>query len=147
MKTIVDYLKENKKFEGMIGNATIKLEMFEDLMVMTCDTHIHTCRVLDYSYAEELIEDVLGNKSIEVRFCEECGKPYDAGYIAGDGDWYCCEDCFRPAMDRDYGEGKWRGTEEEGCHGGYYEYLDEDENDPDGDWWIDTGIYYTEWNS
>ena len=140
MKTIVDYLKANKKFEGIIGNATIKLEMFEDLMVMTCDTHIHTCKVYDYSYAEELVINVLENRSIEVRFCEECGKPYDAGYIAGDGDWYCCEDCLKTAMDRDYGEGKWRGTEEEGCYGGYYEHFD-------GNEWEDTGIYYTEWNS
>jgi hypothetical protein len=140
MKTIVDYLKTNKKFEGMIGNATIKLEMHEDLLVMTCNTHIHTCRVLDYSYAEELIEDVLADRNIEVRFCEECGKPYDAGYIAGDGDWYCCEDCFYGVMNRDYGEGKWRGTDEEGYYGGYYEYLN-------GDEWEDTGIYYTEWNN
>ena len=140
MKTIVDYLKENKKFEGIIGNAHVKLEMFNDLLVVTRDTHIHTCRVLDYSYAEELIENVLANKGIEVRFCEECGKPYDAGYVAGDGDWYCCEDCFKPAMDKDYGEGNWRGTDEEGYYGGYYEYLN-------GDEWEDTGIYYTEWNN
>lgn len=141
MKTVLDYIKENKKFEGMIGNANIKLEMFKDLLVMTRDTHIHTCRVSHYSDAEGLIEDVLAEHKIEVRYCSECGKPYDAGYVAGDGDWYCCEDCFKGVMDRDYGEGKWRGTDEEGCYGGYYEYLQDDGE------WEDTGIYYTEWNS
>lgn len=139
MKTIIDYLKANKKFEGVIGNTDIKLEMFEDLLVMTRGTHIHTCKIADYSDAESFIRDTLEANKIEVRFCEECGKPYDAGYIAGDGDWYCCEECFESVMDRDYGKGQWRGTNEEGEWGGYYEHFD-------GTEWVDTGIYYTEWN-
>lgn len=141
MKTVVDYLKANKKFEGMIGNENIKLEMFEDLLVITRGTHIHTGRVADANDAEWFIRDLLESHKIEVRFCEECGKPYDAGYTAGDGEWYCCEDCFKSVMDRDYGEGKWRGVDDEGELGGFYEYLE------DGGWWSDTGIYYTEWNN
>ena len=143
MRTVLDYLKENKKFEGMIGNINLKLKLFEDLLVVSRDTYIHTCKVSNYSEAEEFIEDILANHKVEVRFCEECGKPIDAGYIAGGGEWYCCEDCFKPAMDRDYGQGRWRGTDEEGVYGGYYEYLEEDCDDE----WEDTGIYYTEWNS
>lgn len=141
MKTILDYLKENTKFEGMIGHVNLKLQLFEDILLVVRDTYIHTCKVSHYSEAEEFIENILANHKVEVRFCEECGKPYDAGYIAGDGDWYCCEDCFKGVMDRDYGEEKWRGTDEEGCYGGYYEYLQDDGE------WEDTGIYYTEWNS
>lgn len=140
MKTVLDYLKENKKFEGTIGKANIKLEMFEDLLVVTRDTHIHTRKVSEYYDAEEFISDILEEHKIEVRFCEECGKPYDAGYTAGDGDWYCCEECFEGVMNRDYGEGKWRGTNEEGDNGGFYEYLNDDGE------WEDTGAYWTEWN-
>ena len=141
MKTVFDYLKANKKFEGMIGHIKLKLKIFEDILVVTRDTYIHTCKVSDYSEAEEFIGDILADHKVEVRFCEECGKPYDAGYIAGDGDWYCCEECFHDVMNRDYGEGKWRGTDEEGYFGGFYEYLQDDGE------WEDTGIYYTEWNS
>jgi hypothetical protein len=85
------------------------------------------------------LQDMLDEFGLEIRFCEECGKPYDAGFIAGDGDWYCCHECFESIMDRDYGKGKWRATDEEGDRGGFYEYLD-------GDEWEDTGIFYTEWN-
>ena len=139
MKTIIDYLKTNKKFEGVIGKATIKLEMYQDLLVMTRDNHIHTQKIVESDDAEAFVRDILEHHRIEVRFCDECGKPYDAGYIAGDGDWYCCEDCFKSVMDRDYGEGSWRGTDEEGYYGGYYEYFD-------GLEWEDTGIYWTSWN-
>lgn len=140
MKTILHYLIDNKKFEGAIGKANIKLEMYEDLLVMTCDTHIHTKKIATYYDAEEFIRDILEAQKIEVRFCEECGKPYDAGYIAGNGDWYCCEECFEDVMNRDYGEGKWKGVDEEGEWGGFYAHLNDDGE------WEDTGIYWTEWN-
>ncbi len=140
MKTILDYIKENVKFKGMIGNVNLKLEMFEDILVVTRDTHVHTKKVTEYYDAEEFISDILSAQKIEVRFCEECGKPYDAGYIAGDGDWYCCEECFEGVMNRDYGEGKWKGVDEEGEWGGFYAYLNNDGA------WEDTGIYWTEWN-
>lgn len=140
MKTILDYIKENVKFKGMIGNVNLKLEMFEDILVVTRDTHIHTKKVTEYYDAEEFISDILSAQKIEVRFCEECGKPYDAGYIAGDGDWYCCEECFEGVMNRDYGEGKWKGVDEESEWGGFYAYLNNDGA------WEDTSIYWTEWN-
>lgn len=77
---------------------------------------------------------------MEIRFCEVCGRPFDAGFIAGYGDWYCCEECFEPTMDKDYGKGNWRPTDEEGEYGGLYEFLG------DNGEWQDTGVYWTEWN-
>lgn len=137
IKTIVDYLNKGK-FNGVIGNCNITLEIQGDKIKMICDEKEY---IIDaFITSEYEIQDILEkNHKTEIRFCEECGKPYDKGFIAGDGDWYCCEDCFDGAMNETYGEGKWRGTDEEGCNGGFYESLDEDE-------WIDTGIYYTEWN-
>ena len=43
-------------------------------------------------------------------------------------------------MDLTYGKGKWRPIEDEDVreYGGYYEALD-------GDEWVDTGVFYTEW--
>lgn len=87
------------------------------------------------------IQDFLyDNFGIEVRFCEECGKPYNAGFITNDGDWYCCQECFTDAMDKQYGKGKWKASDEEGVYGGWYEHL----NDEGA--WEDTGTFYTEWN-
>lgn len=140
MKDILCYLSANKKFEGAIGNANVRIELFEDLVVVTCNSHVHTFKIDNVNNANYAIQDILEKYKIEVRFCEECGKPYGSGFIAGDGDWYCCEECFEGAMNRDYGEGKWRATNKEGAYGGFYEYLN------DGDEWEDTGIFWTEWN-
>ena len=137
VKTIVNYLNKGK-FNGAIGNCDIALEIQGGKIKMTCDEKEY---IIDaFITSEYEIRDILETMhKTEIRFCEECGKPYDKGFIAGDGDWYCCEDCFEDVMNRDYGQGKWRATDEEGRYGGFYEYLDENE-------WIDTGIYYTEWN-
>lgn len=136
-KTIIDYLNKGN-FNGIIGNCNITLEIQGDKIKMICDEKEYIIDAFVSSKYE--IRDILEeNHKTEIRFCEECGKPYDKGFIAGDGDWYCCEDCFEDVMNRDYGQGKWRTTDEEGRYGGFYECLDEDE-------WIDTGIYYTEWN-
>ena len=62
------------------------------------------------------------------------------GCIAGDGWWYCCEECFETTMDNDYGKGKWRATKEEGKFGGFYEALN------DEGIWEDTCIFWTQWN-
>lgn len=138
-KTIVDFLRENEYTDSkiyevgeasftMYGN-TVMVSYNGDVWGVPASRRDVNIQVQDilYSYYE-----------VEMRFCEECGRPYDAGFIAGDGDYYCCEDCFEPMMDRDYGKGKWRATEEEGYYGGFYEYLD-------GDKWEDTGLFYTEW--
>ena len=138
IKTVVDYLNK-QKFHDYIGSCDVTLEIQGNKIHMTCEEREYIIDVFKVTSAYEIQDILEKNHKTEVRFCEECGKPYDAGFIAGDGDWYCCEDCFDDAMNKCYGEGKWRPTEEEGCYGGFYEYLDEDE-------WIDTSVYYTEWN-
>ena len=142
MKTLCDYVKNNGKFDDYIGEHKLVLEIDADYMHMSVDDeHKYKISIKDKFYTQDYVQDTLYEEhKTEVRFCEECGKPYDCGFIAGDGDWYCCEDCFEEVMDRDYGKGKWRGTDEEGCYGGFYESLHDDGE------WEDTGIFYTEWN-
>jgi hypothetical protein len=139
MKTVVDYLQANKKyvhdcqdryFELILEGSQILLNYDEGWAVIKTD--------LEGYEVENAIAEILEDQKIEIRFCEECGKPFDAGFIAGDGDWYCCEDCFDGAMNTTYGEGKWRPSDAEGEYGGWYENLD-------GNEWVDTAIYYTEW--
>ena len=139
MKTIVDYLKQHKQFTGEVGGYKLKLKLEYLNIIMEVEDMIYCkvnvnrsdiCETLQYLF-ESITE-------MEIRFCEECGKPYDRGFTAG-GDWCCCEECFESAMDRDYGRGNWRAAKEEGAYGGWYETL------RDGRW-EDTGIYWTEWN-
>lgn len=139
MKTVVDYLKEHGKYEHDFEGRAFELILKGNQILLN---HAEGWAVIktdleDYEI-ENAIEEILEDHKIQIRFCEECGKPFDAGFIAGDGDWYCCEDCFDGAMDQTYGKGKWRPSESEGENGGWYEALDEDE-------WVDTSVYYTEW--
>ena len=137
MKDITDYLRENGKFEGRIGKYDIKIIPYLNGVILSCDG----TKYLSKDDAEFFIRDILEeNHKTEVRFCEQCGKPYDMGYTAGNGEWYCCEECFEKTMDEDYGKGKWRTSDEEGEYEGWYEYLNEDGV------WEDTGVFYTEWN-
>lgn len=137
MKDISDYIKENGKFEGCIGNYDITIEPYSDGVILLCEG----TKYVSMDDPEEFLMDVLEhNYRVSVRFCEICGKPYDTGFTAGCGDWYCCEECFESTMDNDYGKGKWRPSDEEGEYEGWYEYLREDGI------WEDTGIFYTEWN-
>lgn len=139
MKTIVDYLKQHKQFTGEIGGYKLKLKLEYLNIIMEVEDMIY-CKVnVNRSDACETLQYLFESiTEMEIRFCEECGKPYDRGFTAG-GDWYCCEECFESAMDRDYGRGNWRAAKEEGAYGGWYETL------RDGRW-EDTGIYWTEWN-
>lgn len=140
MKTIVDYLKQHKQFTGEIGGYKLKLKLENLNIIMEVEDMIYckvnvnrsdVCETLQYLF-ESITE-------MEIRFCEKCGKPYDRGFTAEYVDWYCCEECFESAMDRDCGRGNWRAAKEEGVYGGWYETL------RDGRW-EDTGIYWTEWN-
>lgn len=149
MKTLIDYLEKYGKYEHRSHQEPFTCELCVEHREPFCDANIvlkvagdmHT---IDLFYGvhnavgelQDILQDDYG---VEIRFCEECGKPMDVGYIAGDGDWYCCEDCFEEAMNEAYGEGNWRKTEAEGSRGGFYEYLD-------GEEWVDTGIYDTAWN-
>lgn len=142
MKTIVDYLIENKIYNGDIAAYEIKLKLSNNYIIMQVDDYPeHSIQIDGEINPEEEIEDILDKIYFaNIRFCDECGKPFDTGFVAGDGDWYCCEECFEPTMDRDYGKGSWRTTDEEGGHGGFYEFLRDDGE------LEDTGIYWTEWN-
>lgn len=138
MKTIKDYLRENGDFKCDLGNRTeVGFALAEDNIIMMVDTGVAT-DIYKLEIGRDVQDVLYDDYNIEIRFCEECGKPFDAGFTAGDGEWYCCEDCFESVMDRDYGKGKWRATEEEGEYGGFYEYLDNNR-------WEDTAIFYTEW--
>lgn len=141
MKTVVDYLIQNKIYEEEIAGYEVKLKLTNKCIVMTVDEDRYLIkRFGDVSPETEIKYILEDNYGANIRFCEICGIPYDMGFIAGDGEWYCCQSCFQSVMDKDYGEEGWRGTEEEGEHGGFYEYLNSDGE------WEDTGIYYTEWN-
>lgn len=140
MKTVVDYLKKNKQYKHDVMGRDFELELEGDDVTLKVNGDEWEIYATPPHYEVEYeIQDILEEHKIEIRFCEICGKPFDAGFTADDGGWYCCEDCFEGAMNKDYGEGKWRGTDEEGSYGGFYEYLN------DGDEWEDTGIYWTEW--
>lgn len=75
-----------------------------------------------------------------MRKCKTCGKLLVSGFTTEEmpEEWYCCESCFHQTMDAEFSVGKWRASDSEGAYGGFYEYLDNGE-------WIDTGIYWTEW--
>ena len=141
MKTILDFLMENGDFLCYIGNLEVSFTPHFGCITMCVNgKKSHNIEAENPYGFQDIIQDILYEKyKTEIRFCEECGKPYDKGFVAGDGDWYCCEDCFEDAMNKTYGKDKWRGTEEEGCNGGYYESFD-------GNEWEDTGVFYTEWN-
>ncbi len=142
MATVIDYLKEHGKYEHDFKGRAFELELQEEdnKILLGCNGEWVTINAEQkgWSIERDISEILEDNYGIQIRFCEECGKPFDAGFIAGDGDWYCCQDCFDDAMDKDYGKGKWRPSENEGEYGGWYEYFEDGE-------WKDTSIFYTEW--
>lgn len=139
MKTVLDYLKEHGKYEHDFQGRAFELELKEDKILLGCNGKWVIINAEQNGWTiENDIAEILEENHIEIRFCEECGVPFDAGFIAGDGDWYCCEECFDGAMNKTYGEGKWRPSKNEGEWGGWYEAFEVDE-------WVDTSIYYTEW--
>ena len=139
MATVLDYLKKHKKYEHDFQGRAFEIELQGERILLGCDGEWVLINAEQKGWIiESDIAEILEGHHIEIRFCDECGKPFDAGYIAGDGDWYCCEECFEGSMDATYGKDKWRPSEDEGEHGGWYEALDEDE-------WTDTSIFYTEW--
>ena len=138
MKTITDYLIQKKQAIIPIGEYEIKFELKGRFLSMEFDDERYVCNAYDPDICgriQAIFEDATKQ---EIRFCDECGKPMDYGYTMDDGSWYCCEECFEPAMNKDYGQGNWKSTENTGEWGGYYAVLKDGE-------WEDTGIYYTEW--
>ena len=139
MKTIANFLKENGYIDDNVyevGDSSFAIHNGTVMVSYEGETWgIPASRGGVNTEVQDILYD---NYEIEMRFCDECGRPYDAGFMAGDGDYYCCEDCFEPMMNREYGENNWKVTEDEGYRGGFYAYLD-------GNKWEDTGFYYTEW--
>ena len=138
MKTVENYLIQNKVYEESIADHEVKLKLAKKTIVMTVDGDRYLIKRFDDEISPEteirdILEDVYG---ANIRFCDVCGAPYDMGFMAGDGEWYCCQSCFQSEFEK----GGWRETEEEGEWGGYYEYLNSDGE------WEDTGVFYTEWN-
>lgn len=140
MKTIADFLRENKYTDNKIYEVgDVAFTMYGDTVMVSYNGEVWGVPASRRDVNIQ-VQDILDSYyKVEMRFCDECGKPYDAGFIAGDGDYYCCEECFEPMMNREYGEGKWKATEEEGYYGGLYAYLDKNGK------WRDTGFFYTEW--
>ena len=81
-------------------------------------------------------------KEDEIRYCTHCGKPVSYGMTDDYGDIWVHEDCFEEYMDKTYGKGNWKPTEdgEEDGNGGF-NLVRKDENSE----WYGSGIYYTEW--
>ena len=140
IKRLTDFLKENNEYECKIDGKKLKFTFkSSDIPMVLFEYKGKKYHIDTLLNVESEIEDILESDDIEIRFCEECGKPMDKGYTVDGGFYYCCEECFEPTMDRDYGQGNWRGTEEINIRDGFYEYLE------DGDW-IATALYYTKWN-
>ena len=77
----------------------------------------------------------------EMTFCNYCGKPIIFGMTDDLGDCHVHEECFDNYMNKTYGKGKWKSTEngEEDEYGGYYLFLNNKGE------WEGTGIFYTQW--
>lgn len=139
MKTVVDYLKKNKKYTHDVMERDFELELDGSVITLRFHGHEWWIAITPDKNIEYIIQEILEeNFKIEIRFCEECGIPMDEGFMIDDGSFYSCESCFETAMDKEYGKGNWRATDEEGAWGGFYEYLDVDV-------WEDTGIFWTHW--
>lgn len=140
MKGIVDYLKENGKYEHDAMGRNFTLELEDKVVTLRYKGHEWLIYVRSNMQLEDEIIFLLEeNFGIEIRFCQTCGKPIDFGFMEYYGYFYSCEEHFEESMNEAYGEGKWRKSEHEGEHGGFYEFLDHDGE------WEDTGIFYTEW--
>lgn len=142
------FIMEKKFYQDIFSNRNIAFFILNDMIVVCVEDKDSASEYIPHGFKlgepdiNSNIQDILSERyDIEIRFCEQCGKPFNAGYTTDCGAWYCCEECFDEAMDDDYGEGNWRPTDTEGIYGGFYEFLDKSNNT-----WEDTGIYYTEWN-
>lgn len=139
MKGVVDYLKENGKYTHDAMNRGFTLELEGKVVILKFRGHEWWIAAKSNRDVEDEVQFILEDDfGIEIRFCRGCGKPFDFG-MTDLFDFYSCEDCFEALMNKECGEGKWRGTEDEGENGGFYERLMSDGT------WEDTGVFYTEW--
>lgn len=142
MEPIMSYLKKHKTYKHG-SQGLFELKLWCGLVVVSCKDDVAVMHDKpDLKSMEMRIRDFLESRGIEIRFCEECGKPMTRGYTTDCGDWYCCEECFEDVMNYIYGKGNWRDTDKEGELGGFYQRL----SDLGAEEWEDTGIFWTDWN-
>lgn len=139
MKTVVDYLQEHKTYKHDVIGREFELRLYGHLLTIGFEGNKWRIDIRQDKHVNWTIQDVLESKcKIEIRFCEECGKPMDEGFLSDDGWFYACEDCFEGAMDKCYGKGNWRASTHEGEYGGWYESFN-------GNTWEDTGVFWSQW--
>ena len=139
MKTIIDYLQEHKTYKHDVIGREFELKLYGHLLTISFDGNKWCIDIRQDPHVDWTVRDVFERKcKIEIRFCEECGKPIDEGFLIDDGSFYSCEDCFEVTMDKRYGKDNWRATDQEGEWGGYYECMYNGV-------WEDTGIFWTQW--
>lgn len=134
MKKLIDYIKENN-WETVYGDTDYEFSYDRERELFICKTD-------DGRIETDEDENELIYRLETVQICQRCGRPMMRGFADDYGEDYFCEDCFEKGMDELYGVGKWKpnDTENGGECGGFYDCLDNDGN------WVDTGMYYTEWN-
>ena len=80
MKTVVDYLKEHGKYEHDVMGRAFEIELQGERILLGCDGEWVLINAEQKGWIiESDIADILEGHHIEIRFCEECGKPFDAG--------------------------------------------------------------------
>ena len=101
MMSIVNYLNEHQKYEHDVMGRAFMLEMDNNNIVLKVNGDEW---LIESGISAELaIQEILEEHNIEIRFCEECGKPMDEGFMIDDGSFYSCEECFESVMDNTYG--------------------------------------------
>lgn len=145
MKTIKDFMKNlgDKEFDVCYPDGYVTVFNKNGKMYAECENKDKDIKVtFSFEDADDLLDKCERILNFEIRFCDYCGCPFNAGYTDDYGDFYNCEECFPKDMDERYGKGNWRPykSEDGECnwHGGYYERF------IDGEWEAEPS-YYTEW--
>ena len=142
MKNIYDFMEKEISFTLYYPQGSITIEKREEKLYAKVINNDEDYEAYFFFVDESDLQDKCEERGFEVRFCDYCGKPFNAGYTDDDADFYNCEDCFEKDMDERYGKGNWRPYESEDgdCNwqGGYYERF------IDGKWEAEPS-YYTEW--
>lgn len=144
-KALFDFMKEKKKYE-FDDFVFDEEKRFRNKLIWESGKLFFTVGKTNKMYLVKSEDDFIDiyeqDTKLEIRICDICGSPMQSGFTDDDGDFYCCSDeCFKIDMNERYGEGKWRATEdgEENEYGGYYEYLNKNNE------WVSEPSYYTEW--
>lgn len=80
------------------------------------------------------------NVTLFPRTCEICEKGINEGFTNMEGEFVVCDKCFKEYMDKIFGIGLWRQTEDDG-RDGFYEYCEPSNKSK----YYGTGIFWTQW--